>query len=234
MQGEESPGKHQQGSKDGFMNGDDDGVVRKALGQNGASTPSSGWIWNEASQQYYTYDRRSDTLLYQSGQRVPRPSNIPASTLIAAMSQYQPGSRSQYGRQAISGAETSAYYQQPAPTPVDQASMDLSVRSLRGMGIRDEPATGSIPVDQQTAGRTRQDSVQGLEQYEDATSHVKLMLKTGPANEITDPALRKRGIQATALIYSPNNTDRESSLPHIQKARQGIFHRWQSVHDPVG
>ena len=47
----------------------------------------SQWRWDPQSQRYYYYDERDDALVFQNGQRVPRPQHIPRTSFASTSAQ---------------------------------------------------------------------------------------------------------------------------------------------------
>ncbi|KAK5123695.1 hypothetical protein LTR85_002331 [Meristemomyces frigidus] len=184
-------------------------------------TPS--WVFDYAQHKYYYYDVQNDQLVYQDGQRSPRPSHIPRTTFLSVAASSIP-------TQAQPESPPHVAYIHRAGRPTDQGSGRQAVspnfapRSPESIQGRQRVDSGNQSQDLATAlgglavGTPASPSaLQGYDPrpvqarvYEtngmrfvsavDRRNGVRMTMATGPAKRVTDPTLFDAGVRAHRML----------------------------------
>ena len=219
---EEDPDKRNQGGKDGRNNPNSNPVGRKAIDQ--SNRQLWGPFYSEAGRQNYWYDDRSDTLILQDGQAIPRPPSTPRSSLMLTSTRAtlpQPNYSkpvAQLASQADSSIATPHGYRQPFNGEATLGALTTNLQSVT-LNSRSDMSTSS------TSSRihVRSDSSRGVLELEDPVSQVQITFKDGPTNEITDSVLLQKGVQAKRLIDSPETDVQELLFNEYRRRKTSFF-----------
>ena len=188
-------------------------VDQKAFGQTIVPVPGSEWFLDRASNQYFYYDRQSDTLVLESGQRVSRPHHIRVPTFANSVG-------SGISSQSSSASAGYQYGTTPSSSMMlgnSQVPIGTLAQGLQTVSLRDQSSSsGSQAGGQtlQTASRhVRADSGQDFVTLQDPASQVQIAFVDGPAERITDPLLLRHGIRAERNIIPVDNQEQEALFP---------------------
>ena len=205
----------------------------------------SSWIWDPDSRQYYYYEARTDSLVFQNGNRVTRPSHIPRTSFTSAATR-GPGTSSEYTANpnyvATAPQQTSSQSQSSDPhragatgqPAVQQAYQDRprqSSSSVKNLTQTFTNVTLQNPPTQSGASRQHNPTpvaprvtIQDGRRYvdaEDTTTEVRTIIQTEPRDSFTDPALLRSGIRATRqLIGTPGEEVTERLFASFRRREQ--------------
>ena len=205
------------------------------------------WCWDADLRKWYWYDERTDTITYQDGQRIARPSRIPrtpfpsaASRAAVNPSQFAGSSRNSGNSGNYSTASsaqvtpggsmspssispTSSHHAQPQPNRRPSVSVDSVTREFARTGIQNQAPRSSPPQQEYHAGplqpRISANPTNGqvVTFVQDDQTGVRTVFQTEPQREYTDPVLWQSGIRSYRNLVAPDGNENEQLFPGFKK-----------------
>lgn len=183
------------------------------MAQQGAGRPRL--FLDQARNQYFYHDERTDEYVYQDGSRttVPRPSATPRTTDKLREGQQNPSSHysysgspprdpnyahDQHGQHRLGGPEAQA----------NVASLESEMRSM----------TIGPP-----SSRTYDRGGIQIVEAQNPQSLVKTRFGTSPANRITDPTLYNAGVRAHRMLYGTGGGEVEQLYSNYRTRKHDFF-----------
>lgn len=180
------------------------------------------WLWHAEIRKWYYYDARTDEIVFEDQQRVPRPSHVPrtsfpaASTIPASAADYsqdptKPGhgydyDRSQHSASSQPRTHSIPRVQQSVRPGLENArprnsSTDNANQALPGLALRPAQITTQNTAAAPRSGpRVTTARGDGIFSARNEENQVQTVVRTEPRERITDPALAQAGIWARSLL----------------------------------
>jgi hypothetical protein len=198
--------------------------------------PSSPpWQFSQSLGGYYVYQPSDDLIILKTGQRFPRPLQVPVASLSNAIWEYT-GSpqrptdayhlQGPQGRQVQSQAGRPQALQPPTPQyQYPRSQLEQQQHAPRAMGSqRLAPTMAQMHL----APQPSQAPVQPRRfQYNDPQTEVRVLVETSPPERITPPDMLAQGITARQSLLGTQSGDTEKLDPSffIRPSRFFVFGR---------
>lgn len=171
------------------------------------------WIWNQEHQQYYFYDAHSDVLVFQSGDRIPRPHNVPRTAFTSASSQAAaaPPSSSSYAPHPshanpnyVTGVPGQQYHPasaRPGPHPAQTAGPSRSQSGYQDLAGSSSSQVDALAQNVAAISISTQHPHPGLSRHpQPVTPQVRFGNNGQRIVEAADPTTNLRTIIQTAPV----------------------------------
>lgn len=187
------------------------------------------WLLDSSAQQWYYYDGRTDSLVYQSGVRVPRPQQIPRAFLEQYSLQPAAAQPGPAHTRNLSDQESQYTYRaeasgpQPRQTLAAPYNIAALTENVSNLAVQSPPVPQPVPKSHASGPVTPEVFAQNGQRVistMDPTTEVRTRYQTEPVEQITDPRLFRYGIRATRSLLETGGDSKERLFDGYRKRSQ--------------